>query len=301
MQTLHALVNWIDALLRTMAFCVRRMDAWLRWVIVFLFGWPLVMAAIAIWGNSDQTAFAAFGPVVLGIGLTLYRPTISAALLIIGWTRRNVVFWLGTVLLAEVSIGLYLAWVPVRNDPRLMLHLGLVFVAIAMAMGARRTKVTKTVLFVLGGAVLFITGLFFLGGRETALAETKEAFLKISSPAAGVGDLFNGRSASEKKAGLDGTPTVTVAAEWQKEVLARGSCFAIAPNRNIRVRKDNGEEFQWDAQGNIRPIENGKPGSVIPDIGEYIPNSRLYLKSEDGKPVNVDFQVWPRPDGKTCT
>ncbi len=284
LDLLNELGEWVAVLWATS-------DRYIRWGLVLIFSTIILIAAAGVSGSETLAAIAMLLP-VFGTILLFAGGVSPTAVVVAGAAAgTNVVRWLATLLGGIMLFGLYMYFVPVNADPILVVPLVVAILAfLFFAYGAKFKGRGPLVVSILG-VVAVITGIFFLGGRDRARA----AVGNLPSTLSG------GTSAAQPAAGLNGTPTLTVDGSWRREFLARDSCFAIATDRNLRVRKDDGEEFQWDTMGRIRPIVNGQPGNVVPDVGEYIPNSRLSLRSEDGRPAHVDLQVWPRPNGKTCT
>jgi len=182
MDSLRTLWPPIRAIWRILAGQNRRGRIVNRWARLVIFGvafgvvvplavWPFVLLGVALTGSAGVVSAVAFLPLVgfpvFMIALAAVYPLLSGILVTIPGIR--VLFgWLFIVIFAELIIGLYLAAVPVWNNPGLIPVLALLVVVLGMWLVLKRQLswrqgawFTKALTL----AIAVVTIAFFFGGK----------------------------------------------------------------------------------------------------------------------------------------
>ena len=141
----------------------------IRTVLLAILIWPLIVLAVAYYGQLGLTALVATAPIGFFFLLILMYPLVSGILAVVPQGR---IVWRYLLLLvfAEVVVGLYLILVPVWNSPQLMGLLTVLVSVLGMflilkAMFGWRNRWVTGFAGVLTVGVLTVTALFFFVGR----------------------------------------------------------------------------------------------------------------------------------------
>ncbi len=140
----------------------------IRVVLGVIFVWPFALLGASLTGSSGFTAAVALVPLAAILLLMLAYPLVSGVLAALPQGRRFYL-WLVIVLFGEMVIGLYLAVVPVWNNPGLIPVLVLLVVVLGMFLILKRQFVWRRggwFSTVLALAILSITFTFFFSGGK---------------------------------------------------------------------------------------------------------------------------------------
>lgn len=143
-------------------------NRWLRYAIIAALFELVIVAAVA------GTVKPIWVKALIGIGLpalTILVPVILVPA-IVGtiWAIprvRRVLFWIITIVAVQSLYGIYLAFVPVSNNPGLLvLQVALMWVVVLLAWPARRYNLARGVQVILVMIVLVTTAAFYAGSYD---------------------------------------------------------------------------------------------------------------------------------------
>lgn len=156
---------------------------WLRVAILIVASWPVFAAFAAFSASPAFTAAVALLPLFAGVLVLLlaFDPLFLAALGTFGF-GRSVLAVLGTIIGAELAIGVFFSLVPFGRDPQLVIPALLVMAALAFffVSGVKGRVVTVLMMVLMG-----ITAVLFLGGRGE-VERKLSSFAQASATAPGV-------------------------------------------------------------------------------------------------------------------
>lgn len=152
----------------------------IRVVFGLIVVWPFVLLGTSFTGSAGIIAAVALVPLAAVFLLILIYPLVSGVLVAFP-QGRTFYLWLAVVLFGEILIGLYLAVVPVWNNPGLIPVLALLVVVLGMFLilkrqfGFRQGWWFTTAVAL---AILVVTVAFFFSGKSEE--EVAEAAVQTS-------------------------------------------------------------------------------------------------------------------------
>jgi hypothetical protein len=249
--------------------------------IIVVASWPLLVTFAAFVGWPALTATVALLPLVASVaGLVAFLDPLVIGAIGAVWPKflKAAALVVGT----ELAFGVYFTIVPVAND-RALIPLALLLM-LTIAFIAMSGAGVKRVMSALVTSLVILTIVFALGGRNETKEKYEDAKATVTewaTPAPRTVTTTTSGSAS---------PNLMVGDRWTEVRIPTHHWFQLDPEKRIRVRLRNGQEFEKTPDGqwfNAR----GEPVSQLPDV---IPGLSLDLRSADNTPTQVVFTTWPK-------
>lgn len=254
-----------------------------RIFIVFLVGWPILLAYFAAFGGG--TAFTGALAIIPFITATLaisVFPVIDAIALANG-KGRKIFKWIMAIVGIELVIGIYVSVVPLSNDAGLVPVLVATFAALLTIYLSGKLKRIRTLLWIF---LIVLTIIFIKGGREK-ISSTANA-QQTGAPAQTQYEMQNGYRI--KKPGMP-LSAFTIP-ETSKKISQGGSrvvietncvdflhgIMPIRPGEKVKITHVNmAPDFDrnrcsYNIAGDTAPIAGGMPGEkTLPWYKQNLP------------------------------